>query len=248
MDVHKIFKQTKHPTDVVDYYHTYNLPNVLGDVYWLRLFDQIQSVEGDLVECGVGRGRSLITLLSLNLYFKMTGGISRCMYALDSFQGFPEPTKEDKSRRNPKKVDWSQSPNGNFEYSIENLFKILTFAGLNVPFFRESDSSYLTNGANLKIVKGFFDETTCNLSTEKIALLHLDGDLYNSVKIPLANLASKISIGGIVVVDDFQVGDEMSEDEAFPGARTAINEFLLRHDNFVMKESIRGTPVLVKMR
>ncbi len=49
-------------------------------------------------------------------------------------------------------------------------------------------------------------------------------------------------------MDDFQVGDEMSEDEAFPGARTAINEFLLRHDNFVMKESIRGTPVLVKMR
>jgi hypothetical protein len=152
------------------------------------------------------------------------------------------------SRRNPKKGDWSQSPNRNFEYSVDNLFKILTFAGLNVPFCGGGDSSYLTNPTNLKIVKGFFDQTTRNLPTEKIALLHLDGDLYNSVKIPLDNLASKISIGGIVVVDDFQVVDEKSGDEAFPGARTAINEFLISHDNFVMKESIRGTPVLVKMR
>lgn len=248
MDVHKIFKQTKHPNDVSDFYHIYNLSNISCDIYWLKLFNQISHIEGDIVECGVGRGRSLITLLSLNLYFRLTGGLKRCVFALDSFEGFPEPTKEDQSRRNPKRGDWSRSPNGDFDYSPDNLLRILTCAGLNVPYFNGEADTYLKNPENLKIIKGFFDQTTKDLPTQKIALLHLDGDLYKSVKFPLITLASKLSIGGIIVVDDFQVNNDKSHDEAFPGARTAVSEFLLEHKDFELYESIRGTPNIIRLR
>lgn len=248
MNTHKLFKQTKHPLGMSDYFHAYNLSNILGDIYWKKLFEKTEDVDGDIVECGVGRGRSLITLLSLNLYYKMTAGSSRCVYALDSFEGFPEPAIEDVSQRNPQKGDWSISPNGDFKYSVENLERILASAGLDVPFCKGIHNSYLTNPENLKIFKGFFDQTTANLPVKRISILHLDGDLYNSVKIPLLNLSSKISTGGIVVVDDFLLRDINLTQEAFPGARTAVMEFLSENNDFVLEESIRGTPVLVKVK
>jgi hypothetical protein len=78
MKIHDLFKQTKHPEGVSDFYHTYNLSNVLNVIYWDRYFKMIEGVQGDIVECGVGRGRSLITILALNLLFeggrKLGGG------------------------------------------------------------------------------------------------------------------------------------------------------------------------------
>ena len=140
-------------------------------LYWVKFFEMVIDVEGSIVECGVGRGRSLITLLALQDYFDQF--LKRDIFALDSFEGFPEPDSEDESPRNPKKGEWSQSPNNQFNYSINNLKKILKKANI----LQEKCS----------IIKGFFDETTKDLNVNKIAILHLDGDLYNSIKKPLNN-------------------------------------------------------------
>ena len=83
-----------------------NLNNALNAVYWWEFFREVQDVKGDIVECGVGRGRSLITLSAIN---KLTSVLEGCgerkIFAFDSFQGFPEPTFNDKSPRNPKKAE-----------------------------------------------------------------------------------------------------------------------------------------------
>ena len=140
---------------------------------------------------------------------------------------------QDQSNRNVKKGEWAESPNGQFKYSPENLETIL----------RKADISEGTL-SQLDIYEGFFQNTVDSITTESIAILHLDGDLYDSVKYPLFNLESKISTGGIIVLDDFTFAEE--ENEAFPGARLATLEFLEEFKNYTIKESIRGTPYLTK--
>ena len=227
-----LFSQIKHPNDVSDLYHIYNQPNILNVLYWIEYFEMVRNLEGSIVECGVGRGRSLITILSLQQFYKDVS--ERHVYALDSFEGFPEPSIEDESPRNPKKGEWSSSPNNQFDYSVNNLKKILNKANI-------SNLEYT-------LIKGFFDKSTKELDVNEIAILHLDGDLYDSIKQPLINLSNKIVLNGIIVIDDYALNDDDQSNEAFPGARLAVEEFLLDNDNFKIKESIRGTPFMIRTR
>ncbi|VUZ29010.1 Uncharacterised protein [uncultured Comamonas sp.] len=233
---HQLFIQSPHSKDVSDFFHIFNTPNILNVIYWEKYFDMIKNIEGDIVECGVGRGRSLLTILALESLFRTFDDyIPKGIHALDSFEGFPEPTAEDISPRKTQKGEWSQSPNGQFNYSISNLHQIIRNAGIQESLHDE-----------LILIKGFFDETVHQIAAPKIALLHLDSDLYLSIKTPLATLADKISIGGIVVLDDYLLHDANQESEPFPGARRAVNEFLQSRTDFEQRISVRGTPYLVR--
>lgn len=230
--VNKLFVQVPHSKDVDDYYHILNSSNVLNTVYWYEFFSQIRGLEGDIVECGVGRGRSLITIASINkLISSLDDRQERKIFALDSFEGFPEPTEFDNSIRSPQKGEWSMSPNKQFKYSPETIAKIMKLADID---------------SKIDYVKGFFDKTTENLEVGDISILHLDGDLYESVKTPLNNLWQKVVIGGLVVIDDYAV--EETENERFPGARTAIKEFLRDNACFDYLTSMRGTPYLKRVK
>lgn len=232
MNNHSIFTQVQHPQDVSDLYHIYNKSNILNVIYWNEYFKMVQNIEGAIVECGIGRGRSLITILALQEFYKE--GVKRHIFALDSFEGFPEPSNEDRSSRNPKKGEWSSSPNNQFDYSVNNLKKILNKANIS--------------NLDYTLIKGFFDKSTKELDVKEIAILHLDGDLYDSVKQPLINLSNKIVLNGIIVIDDYALNDENQNNEAFPGARLAVEEFLFDNDNFKIKESIRGTPFMIRTK
>lgn len=233
---HQLFIQSPHPKDVNDFYHIFNLPNILNVVYWEKYFSTIKNIEGDIIECGVGRGRSLLTILALESLFRTFDGYApKSIYALDSFEGFPEPTAEDTSPRKTQKGEWSQSPNGHFNYSISNLHQIIRNSG--IPKYVHDE---------LTLIKGFFNETIHQIAAPKIALLHLDSDLYLSIKIPLFALADRIAIGGIVVLDDYLLHDANQESEPFPGARRAVNEFLQSRTDFEQRISVRGTPYLVR--
>jgi hypothetical protein len=95
--IYELFKQARHPKDVNDYYHVFNKSNILNVIYWKMYLDMIEGIPGDIVECGVGRGRSLISILA-HLEYKRLAGLeeTRSVYALDSFSGFPEPSEFDK--------------------------------------------------------------------------------------------------------------------------------------------------------
>ena len=132
-NIFEIFKQSPQPEEVSDLFHILNSSNILNSIYWWDFFKKIENVDGDIVECGVGRGRSLITLASLYKYelFK-NKKYKRNIYALDSFNGFPEPSIHDKSFRNPKKGEWRASPKNEFEYSPSVLSKILNLAEVDI--------------------------------------------------------------------------------------------------------------------
>ena len=56
----------------------------------------------------------------------------------------------------------------------------------------------------IKLVKGWFQDTIPIFKfSEKIAVLRLDGDWYDSTKIPLENFFDNISVGGVIIIDDY---------------------------------------------
>ena len=234
--IHKLFLDKKHPTDVNDYYHVFNETNILNVIYWNDLMQLVADVPGDIVECGVGRGRSLITLNTLNKFMRLKNNDypNRKIIGLDSFEGFPSPSKEDVSYRKKFAGEWKSSPNHEFDYTISNLEQVMRNAGVN------NDDGHVNH-----FIKGFFEDTTKNMDIETIAILHLDGDLYSSVKDPLLNLSDKVSKHGLIVVDDYVVA---SEEDAWPGARKAIEEFLEITNDFIMKISLKGSPYLVRVK
>ena len=232
---HELFRSEQHPDSLDEKFHLFGRSNILNVIYWDIFFREIEILpKGLIIECGVGRGRSLIIILALEDYYARLNQRSiREVFALDSFDGFPQPTIEDISPRDPKKGEWSNSPTGRYEYSPKFLEEVLSL-------------SKVTHD-NLKIVKGFFNETMGTLPKSPISLLHLDGDLYESYKSPLSLLSEYIQIGGIIVIDDFLVRANNSQMESFPGARRAVMEFLDSNKNFEYLVSIRGTPYLRRM-
>ena len=65
-----LFKQMPHPSEVSDFWHTVNLPNITNILYWYNFFDKTKYLNGSILEFGVGRGRSLISIMSLEYYFR----------------------------------------------------------------------------------------------------------------------------------------------------------------------------------
>ena len=195
-----------HNHELNEKFHQLTCYNVLSVASFSLFFDMIADIEGDIVECGIGRSRSLIILSSL---IAATNS-NRRLIAYDSFAGFPVPTVEDASIRNPQKGEWSSSPSGEYAYTEDFCRHVLATA--EIPLER----------INLTLVKGYFSETLPFNPSQQIALLNIDGDLYQSYKACLENLFHKVVGGGVIIFDDFQ---EEGAEQAFPGARLAVKNF-----------------------
>lgn len=229
----KLLKQfeSPHNPEIDEKFHQFNLSNISNLVYWRFFFESAKHVKGDIVECGIGRGRSLISLCALNYLLDEEEGGQRHIVGYDSFDGFPEPSQQDTSYRNPQKGEWSNSPSGKYKYSIEFTQQVLAQAGIPL------------NKIALSLHKGFFSDTLPHHPKRPIAMLHIDGDLYASYRDVLHNLYDLVVPGGIIVFDDFQA--KKPEQERFPGARIAVEEFF-GEDIDKLQVSPGGTFFLVK--
>jgi hypothetical protein len=198
----------------------FNRRNVKTFLYLSRMLEIATRGDGVVVECGVGKARTF-QMLALLLEEEDKG---RPLWGFDSFEGFPEPSKEDASPRNPKKGEWKVMRHQDAEALIADL-------RVDTP---------------VKIVKGFFEDTLAR-TTElpPIALLHLDVDLYQSYKTCLENLFPKVIKGGVVMFDEYRNPGERGN---FPGARTAIDEYFARTPYKVRQDSFCGKYFLVKDR
>jgi len=234
MKTHKHFYDIPQPVDLPDKYHVFNKSNILNTLYWFDIAKVIEKVDGVIVECGVGRARSLINLIvTFNLYSNFKGFSKRKIFAFDSFEGFCEPSVHDISIRNPQKGQWARSPKNEFEYNEENIIKVIKSAGL------------IEEVKDVSFIKGFFQETTKQFD-DKIALLHLDGDLYESIISPLNNLSKHVVSGGVILFDDFILEDPEQNNERWPGARKAFYEFISKNNSYEIKTTVRGNPYLIK--
>jgi O-methyltransferase len=150
-----------------------------------------RSVRGDIVECGVYNGGSAAVLASICT----RSPLNRRIWLFDSFEGLPQPTLKDGDKA-PEYASWCH---GDLSKVREILQK------LSIP------------EARVSIVKGWFQETFPAVQIPEIALLHIDADWYESVKLCLENFYDCVRPGGFIVIDDYG---------HWQGARKATDEFL----------------------
>lgn len=153
-----------------------NVRNLLRDVMH-------NNINGDYIETGVWRGGSSVfakAVMSTELQ-----GKNRKSYVCDSFRGLPS------GDRNIHKGDqgWDHTP----YLEVPDLIVAENFLKLNLL-----DSKVI-------FVKGFFKDTMPILrdKIESLAIMRLDGDMYQSTVDVLYNLYNKLNVGGYVIIDDW---------------------------------------------
>ncbi len=196
-------------------FDTRQMRNVL---LYAAIWEKITDLSGSIVECGVGKGRSILILTFLAAREKN----NRHVWGFDSFCGFPEISSEDDSVRHPKKGDWSGT-------SMSDIQSILDRAGL---------SEYRLKGNSI-LVPGFFEDSLNKYTGGPIAFLHVDCDLYQSYKFVLEHMVPLVVPGGVVLFDEYN-------EEKWPGAKKAVDEFLKKNAYVLEQELIGGKYFFIK--
>jgi len=162
-----------------------------------------QGVPGDLVETGIWRGGATIFMRAV---LKVLGVTDRVVWAADSFEGLPEPDAE----KYPLEAKSFKSAAMSSKY-YNRLAVGLQAVEQNFRVFGMLDGQ-------VKFLKGWFCDTLPTAPIEKIAVLRLDGDYYESTMDALINLYHKVSPGGYVIIDDYG-------EDGWTYCRKAVEEF-----------------------
>ena len=166
-----------------------NLRSLLEDVIE-------NNVEGDFIETGVWRGGAYIYAKAIIDSYGVT---DRTVWVADSFAGLPEPDvkkyKLDKGDQHNKEAVLSVSRD-----QVEDNFR-----------------SYGQLDENVKFLEGWFKDTLPSAPIQKVAVLRLDGDMYESTMDALLSLYEKVTPNGYVIVDDYH---------AVEGCKKAVHDYL----------------------
>lgn len=84
---------------------------------------------------------------------------------------------------------------------------------------KELAKNFKTHSIKLPVIfKGYFNQIQDKDLPEKIAFAHLDGDLYTSILESLELIYDRMSLGGVILIDDY-------EDDKWKGVDKAAKEF-----------------------
>ncbi len=174
-----------------------------------------RKIAGDLVECGAARGGSA-ALMGLTL---QRLGDSRKLWVFDTFEGLPAPTNADPDLEIAEKYTGS---------CLGDLSEVSKFF-LQLGILSQS-----------QLIKGLFQDSLPISEIEKIAVLHIDCDWYDSTMMCLNHLYDRVSPGGVIQIDDYG---------HWAGARKAVDEFLrersidarLRRLDYTGRQLIKGS-------
>jgi hypothetical protein len=169
-----------------------------------------QDIEGDFVECGVWRGGNAIVAAEIFKLYKS----DKSVWLFDTFKGMTAPTGLDVQISNgrPAKnqfISYQKESHNEWCYaSIDDVRRNFLNRGLisNI-FFIEGDVCKTLDAPNLP---------------NKICVLRLDTDWYESTKKELETLYPKLSIGGTLIIDDYG---------HWSGSKKATDEYFKKHHN-----------------
>jgi hypothetical protein len=176
-------------------------------------------IEGDIVECGVWRGGSVMAILNT---LKAMMSSDKHIYLYDTFDGMSEPTSEDVS------IDGSSAKELLNESEKDDQSIIWAYSGMEVV--KKNILSVGYEQEKIHFVKGKVEDTIPETMPDKISLLRLDTDWYESTKHELKHLFPRLSKGGILILDDYGhwQGARKAADEYFSYNHVSI--FLSRAD------------------
>ena len=178
---------------------------------FFNIFKSLKNVEGDIVECGVGRGSSICVFAYANEFFDL----NKKIYGFDSFEGFPDVHKKDVSI-NARAKELGSIP-GWDDFSENLIYHALE----DDPINGGPDSLFKEKKANIKLIKGFFSNTLEKNLPESISFLHLDADLYESTYDSLLYCIPRLTKGALIVFD------ELHEEVKWPGVKKAVEELCI---------------------
>ena len=153
----------------------------LENLHWCMQQVLHDDVAGDFVETGVWRGGGTIYMRAFLAVYREE---RRSVWVADSFEGLPKPKNEYEADR------------GSRLWSSEYLAVSEDEVRKNFEFYDMLDD-------RVRFLKGFFSDTMPTAPIDRVAVLRLDGDMYESTIVVLRNLYPKLSAGGFVIVDDY---------------------------------------------
>jgi O-methyltransferase len=151
-------------------------------------------VPGDLIETGIWRGGATILMRGVLAAYEVS---DRIVWAADSFQGVPAPTRPE---------------DAGFDISAAR-FPVLAVSRAEVT---ELFARYGLLDEQVRFLEGWFRDTLAAAPIERLAVLRLDGDLYESTMDALVPLYPKVAPGGFIIIDDYA---------SCPPCGRAVNEF-----------------------
>jgi hypothetical protein len=166
----------------------------LVSLYSLVKRIDIEALPGDIVECGVWNGGS--SALMGYSHFKGHASLPRTFWLFDSFAGLPEPGDKD------GKLAGETYYEGYCLGSEQKVMEVIQKLKLPADYFR--------------MIRGWFQDTLPETKIDPIALLHVDADWYDSVKLALDTYYDHITPGGYIALDDYGYWE---------GCKRAVDEF-----------------------
>jgi O-methyltransferase len=155
-----------------------------------------QNVPGDFVETGVWRGGAAILMRAVLAAY----GDRQCrVWVADSFQGLPRPDPQ----RYP--VD-----------AGDRHWELAAYLAVSLEDVKRNFERYGLLDRQVEFLPGWFRDTLPAAPIQAIAVLRIDGDMYESTFEALDSLYSKVSPGGFVIVDDYG---------ALPNCKAAVHDF-----------------------
>jgi hypothetical protein len=163
-------------------------------------------IPGDVVECGVWRGGSMQAVARTLL---AAGDTTRDLHLFDTYEGMPPPSDRDTRRsdeRTAEELLAAESPEDSKVWAVATLDDVREgFA--QVPYPPE----------RVHFVEGKVEDTIPEHAPQRISILRLDTDWYESTRHELEHLYPRLSPGGVLLLDDYGYWE---------GAREAVDEFL----------------------
>ena len=193
-----------------------------------RVFSLIQAVRyiarhkipGDVVECGVWKGGSMMAIANILLAEQDR---TRDLYLFDTFSGMSEPSEKDRDfsgqdaaelleiSSNADNWIWCNAP-------LEGVQSVMNTTGYDQ--------------SKIHFVQGKVEDTLPASAPGKIALLRLDTDWYESTRHELIHLFPRLSINGVIIIDDYGY---------WQGAKKAVDEYFQDHNIKILLNRIDET-------
>ncbi len=183
--------------------YTLGTEEKIRDVIEAVRYVTVNNISGAFVECGIYSGGIATLMATLALRFDSM----RDLYFYDTFEGMTMYNKD----KDEKESTLKNRPVLKPAFEVGGLAKSehILINGLK-------NLSYPENKYNIikgDVLKTLNDEK--NLP-EKIAILRLDTDLYDSTKKELEVLFPRLVKGGVLILDDYM---------SFPGQKKAVDEY-----------------------
>ena len=163
-------------------------------------------IGGDIVECGVWRGGSMMVVASMLLN---RGDDSRDLYLYDTFEGMPLPSLLD--------VQYDGQPARELYDEAARSQGAWCYADIGEVAQNLKSTGYPEG--RTKLIRGSVEDTIPDSIPEKIAILRLDTDWYTSTLHELEYLYPRLVSGGILIIDDYG---------HWQGAKQATDEYFSR--------------------